>query len=263
MPKPRRRKRKQRVVIRARRREKMVAQTRGLFVKTTIFAVAGGVAFLLVTQGDSLFGGFVQRHTPSVEMKTPQTLALSPEPPALTTRTFRLWFPWNTAPIAREMMRANSAVQEVRFDKNFLRNQIYVRVVPRTPVVQNGTQGMDVEGVLFPLLPGSWNALPRVTLNGFIPPADLGKWIAAMQKQSLWKDVVAVSDDRMGDVSIDLQTGAHILWGKPEILSVREKTTYLAQALEDAHEHLGGAAQADLRFFDEGRIIVRPKGTKR
>jgi hypothetical protein len=159
-------------------------------------------------------------------------------------------------------MRANPAIKEVRFEKDFLRNQIRMRLVPRTPVLQTANQGMDTEGVLFPLPPGSWNALPRATLNGFIHAHDLGRWIAEMEKQSIWKQVAAVSDDRMGDVAIDLQTGAHVFWGKPELFSVREKSAFLSQVLEDAHAHLGGAAQADLRFFDEGRIIVRPKGIK-
>ena len=39
-----------------------------------------------------------------------------------------------------------------------------------------------------------------------------------------------------------------------------ERSVALLRVLEDAHENLGGAALTDLRFFDEGRIIVKPKG---
>ena len=34
----------------------------------------------------------------------------------------------------------------------------------------------------------------------------------------------------------------------------------LARVLDDAHKNMSGAARADLRFFDQGRIIVLPKG---
>lgn len=260
MAKYKRRKRKQRVVIRAKRREHRAAKARGMFLKTALTAVAGGAAFLLLTQSDSLFGRFVKEHTPAIEFKAPKMLTNPALPGALPQRPFVLWFPGTGKNVRRELMEKNPGVKGVVLERHFLENRIVVRMTPRIPILQIGEQGMDADGVIFPAPPGTWSALPRATLTNVIPRPVLGRWVAqASKNRTLWDQVVAVSDDPMGDVILDLKTGARVVWGPPEPEQIRQKTDSLIKTLEDAHDHLGGAAVIDLRFFDEGRIIVKPK----
>jgi len=58
---------------------------------------------------------------------------------------------------------------------------------------------------------------------------------------------------------LDMQTGTHVAWGPADPGTAREKARCLAMVLNDAHQRLHGAATADVRFFEEGRVLVKPK----
>jgi len=61
-------------------------------------------------------------------------------------------------------------------------------------------------------------------------------------------------------MELTLKTGTVVTWGTLETESTSRKAQTLLRVLDDAHNNLGGAARADLRFFEQGRIIVLPKG---
>lgn len=110
------------------------------------------------------------------------------------------------------------------------------------------------------MAPGTWAALPKAEFTVAIQKRLIGAWLAALSHQTkFWSQVTAVSDDGHGMMRLNLQNGGTILWGFPDVLQVGLKTDWLTTVLDDAHAHLGGASSADLRFFDDARIIVRPK----
>jgi hypothetical protein len=111
------------------------------------------------------------------------------------------------------------------------------------------------------MTPGTWKALPQ---GNFLPAADklsLSRWLATLALEpELWSQVGAIRQIPSGEMELTLKTGAQVIWGPLDNGTVQHKAQTLTRILDDAHHHLGGAAFADLRFFDQGRIIVRPKG---
>jgi hypothetical protein len=256
-------KRKQRVVLRTRRREKFKQHASVWLMRGGVAVLAAGVALGIIVQSDSLFSGFLRRHTPLVEIRAPQTLAGQPVALEWPARRYWLWVPGVALGAEHRLQKKNPAIRAVYFEKNLSTNRIIARIEPRVPLVRMESMGMDQEGVVFPILPGSWSQLPSAKFTPAPSRQALSRWIASFAKQkSFWSQVVAVSDDRLGNMAFDLRTGAHITWGPLDSKGITEKMTALSSVLEDAHQHLGGAALADLRFFEQGRIIVRPKSIK-
>src|SRR5207302_614257 len=121
--------------------------------------------------------------------------------------------------------------------------------------------GFDRDGVLFAITPGAWKVLPQASFASGASKPELGRWLARLAAMtSLWSQVASLKQDAYGTLELTLKTGAVVVWGLPETGTLARKAQILARVLDDTHHHLGGTARADLRFFDQGRIIVRPKG---
>jgi hypothetical protein len=251
--------RRQRVIVRSKRRSQLLAQLKGISAKLLVIALVGGVLTLLALRGDSFLGGFERTHTPRIDLKMPPALAGVPVLNELPRRLIWLWIPGSEDEVRHRVVSKFPAVKDVRFQRSFGMNRIAILVEPRKPLVVWGEKGLDAQGVLFPA-PRDGPAIPKAVFLS-TPATALSQWIAQVaRKPELWSQVAGLTEDRMGNISLDLTSGTRVIWGKPEPKMLTEKTASLLSVLQDAHQHLGGSALADLRFFDEGRIIVRPKG---
>jgi Cell division protein FtsQ len=256
--------RKQRVALRRRRREVLKNNVKTMLVRGAVLALAAGFVLGMVTQGDSFFAHFVRVHTPEIEVQLPNTLVGLPVTEEFAAHRFWFWFPGIGVRAESRLRHQFPAVRGVHFDRDFQTNRIIARVEPRTPFVRWRDEGMDKEGVVFPLGPGAWAQLPLVTIQTSIPTAAVSRFLNQVSRvPEFWSQVAAVHDDPRGNFLFDLRTGTQVVWGLPENESASAKAGNLCRVLLDAHGHLGGAAVADLRFFDEGRIIVRPKTSVR
>lgn len=260
----RRKIRKQRVILRRKRREELKHHIRLLFIRTAALALAAGFVLGMVTEGDPMVARFLRAHIPEVQVKAPQALSALPFAESWPGHRYMLWIPGIGARVESRLKANFPAIKSVGFQRYFRTNKIIVIVEPRTPIVRWNDSGMDNEGMVFPIVPGSWNQLPRAVISAAVPKPLLGRWFAELiQVPDFWNQVVGIHDDARGNIIFDLKTGAHVTWGLPDRNNAKLKALNLCSVLQDAHEHLGGAAAADLRFFDEGRIIVRPKTANR
>jgi hypothetical protein len=178
----------------------------------------------------------------------------------LPSRSYYLWMPGVERGVRKRIVRKFPEIRAVHIEKYFLDNRVVLRVEPRVPLVRWEDCGMDREGVVFSVDPARWAPLPTAAF----PPSEastvLGHWTAELaQVSELWSRVVRVGKDLRGDMSLDLRTGAHVVWGPPDTSTAQRKARSLCWVLDDAHQRLGGAAVADLRFFDDGRVVVKPK----
>ncbi len=256
-----RRPRKQRVVLRSRRRVAIHSTARKVMLRGLAGALAVGFALGLVTKSDSLFSRFFDRHTPQVNVSAPALLQGLTIDSTLPLHRFWLWFPGSAARVERRVLRQNPGVGAIHVRRDFRANIVNIQLVPRMPLVRLAGHGIDAEGMIFPIADDAWPQLPKVILASRIPSAILGHWLLQMSKQSeLWGQVALLSTDAQGSMLLQLRNGMSVLWGTPESRSVGPKAASLSRVTEDAHEHLGGASTVDLRFFEDGRIIVRPKG---
>ena len=210
---------------------------------------------------DSGWGSqFLRHHTPLLEMKAPDTLAELPLLREPRPSGFSLWFPAADRRLRRRWLQAYPAVSRVRFEKRFFENRVIAHLEPRTPLVRWEGRGVDKEGTVFELASHRWLPLPKATVSSAGALPALGRWMAEVSRDTdLWSRVVAVSQDMRGEMWLAMDPGTHVAWGTPEVAAARAKARCLARVLDDAHHRLSGAAKADLRFFDEGRVIVRPK----
>ena len=252
------RSRKQRVVLRAKHRDERHRQITSSLIALAVISVivVGGRAMAV----NAWAPGFIQRHTPVIELKAPETLADLPLLKQTPSGHFWFWFPGADWPLKRQWMRDYPALSGVEFEKHFMDNRIVARLEPRVPLVRFDDRGLDKEGRVFTLASQSWSALPKA----FVPAPKslpiLGHWLAELSRSTdFWSQVVAVSQDPRGEMWLDLRTGTRVAWGPPEVKTAHEKVRCLAMVLDDAHKRLSGAASADVRFFEEGRVIVRPK----
>ena len=215
----------------------------------------------LVTGHDSFLSRFMRRHTPLVVVSSPQALAGLPVLSELPKNSFWFWFPGSGLWLEKRLCRKYTAVRAVRLERGFESNRIAVHLEPRVPLVTWNGSGFDRDGVLFAITPGTWNVLPQVS---FLPGArkvDLGRWLGRLSAiPEVWSQVSSIKQDPYQTVELTLKTGAVVIWGTLESEPFTRKAQTLARVLDDAHKNMGGAARADLRFFDQGRIIVRAKG---
>jgi hypothetical protein len=256
----RRRPRKQKVVLRPRRREQLKHFLERLTLRAGLGALVVVVGIGLFSGEDSAINRFIHRHTPVVEIKTPSALAGLPILAELPAQKFWLWSPGSAWYVQRRILARFPVVKAVRWYKDFQDNRVVVRLEPRIPLVVWRGFGIDAEGRVFPITPGVWSDLPQADFSTVHSPPKLGRWLAQVSSVApLWKQVTRLHQDHRGQLQLQMKTGAQVLWGEMEPETATERARTLARVLEDAHQHLGGAALADLRFFDEERIIVMPK----
>lgn len=104
-------------------------------------------------------------------------------------------------------------------------------------------------------------ALPRVDLNGWPDGSDLseaaGLVRAVAARGGFPSEPTAYSyDARERGWRLELADGTRILWGGTDWTA--EKLARLGEVFADALPRLGPGFTADLRYFEDGRILVRP-----
>lgn len=255
-----RRTRRQKVVLRQKHREELKRLVRRTVTRTAIVMLAIGFGLGLITHGDVWVVPFVARHTPDIHVQAPGALAGLPVEEALPSRRIWLWLPGSEASFRRKLMQRYPEIHTARLEKHFLNNRIVVHMEPRVPLVAWANRGMDNEGALFPLTQASAAALPKAVLPETKERRSLGQWLAVLAlKPELWNNIQQISQNVQGDFCFDMKTGTRVEWGSPDVTLAAQKARYLSWVLQDAHERLGGAATADIRFFEDGRVVIRPK----
>ena len=161
--------------------------------------------------------GFIQRHTPVIDVQAPETLAEVPllkQPPA---GNFFLWIPGAEWRLKKQWMQQYPAVGDVQFEKHYLNNRITARLEPRIPLVRLEDRGLDKDGTLFTLASQSWTPVPKATLPATRSLPALGHWLSELSHNTaFWSQVVAVSQDLRGEMWLEMQTGTRVAWGPPE-----------------------------------------------
>src|SRR4051794_25712667 len=96
----------------------------------------GAVIFVTeaLTRDSALAPRFVKRHTPTLEIRAPETLAGLPLLKETPSTSFAMWFPGAEWRLRRRWLDAYPAVRTISFEKQFGANRIIARVEPRIPL---------------------------------------------------------------------------------------------------------------------------------
>lgn len=175
----------------------------------------------------------------------------------------------------REPARASARLSEsfpcllsVDWHRSYLSRSVRFETRLRAPlavvVSESGPSGfLDETGRVFAAPEGVYDpaGLPRVELAAAPPGgfADLGKFLLAAGAPGALPAKLArlrYSSEDGGWVAA-LEDGMELVWGKLEW--TRLKLDRLSEVLADAGPRFGAALTADLRYFEDGKILVRPR----
>lgn len=258
-----RRLRKQKVALRFRRREQIKTVAQVAAKRSVIAALIVGIGMGVAMGRNSLLSQFMRTHTPAVRMNQPQALVGIPALQEVPANTLWLWVPGVGTWMEKQICRKYPAVKKVRVSRSWTSNTIQLYLEPRVPLVMWNGQGFDREGVIFQTLAAAWKALPQASFNPNASRIDLGAWLYRMSAYyPMWSQIAAIKQDAYGTIEVILKSGIVIVWGSAEKEPSASKAQAMLRVIDDMHTHSGGTARADLRFFDQGRIIVVPKSAR-
>jgi cell division septal protein FtsQ len=257
------RRRRQRVTLRFRRRLDLKKRLRTGFVRSLTLAAIVGAGAVLMAGGDPILARFLRQHTPQIAVNSPQTLAGLPVLSELPKNRILLWLPGSGFWLQHRICRQFASIRRVWLERQLESTKIVVHLEPRVPLVTWYGAGFDRDGMLFAITPGTWKALPQATFLRTASKPELGRWLARLSAMpEIWSQVTLIQQDASEALALTFKSGSVVIWGPPEPDPITRKAQTLQRVLDDAHKNMGGVARADLRFFDQGRIIVRPKGIR-
>lgn len=179
------------------------------------------------------------------------------------------WGLWKAAAVQAELLERFPCLQEVRRARSWLDRSVRFEAVMRRPVAAVALDGkpagyLDSAGVWFTAPKGLIRpeGLPLVELNRLPDEKDLGPLsrllAAARRPGAMPQDFRRVSyDPDLGGWIASLEDGTRLLWGR--LKWTDQKILRLREVLADARGRFAAAPTADLRYFEDGKILVRPR----
>ncbi|PIP84278.1 MAG: hypothetical protein COR54_04830 [Elusimicrobia bacterium CG22_combo_CG10-13_8_21_14_all_63_91] len=255
-----------------------VRSRRRSFVRTaltaSLFAVA--VTALVWTRPWRAWDGFGLEGVPGADLARVRSLRIVGVPDALAVRMLDriewrpgdFWGPRRPAVQARGLMRMFSCLKTVRARRSWTRRAVVFEAKVREPVatVAGKTDGrfLDAAGKVFedPVQIVSRDGLPEVELEGIPESFDLGPVAGLIRAGNApgalpapWVGFRFVSE-KAGWEGF-LADGTFLEWGPVEWTGL--KLRRLRQVLDDAGPRLEGTLTADLKHFEDGKILIRPR----
>lgn len=126
--------------------------------------------------------------------------------------------------------------------------------------------GLDAENKVFPLR-GKLvrEALPEVTCRNETDRKEILEFVRlfAPAAKELYPNVVRFGLESLNDIVFDFKGGPRVFWGPLEKDQLESKLKRLAQVMDDAKARFSGMEYINLCYFDNGRILVKPKENQR
>jgi cell division protein FtsQ len=145
--------------------------------------------------------------------------------------------------------------------------KIVVELQERDPIacmqVAGQRLGLDDDNMPFPLRGHLVKKpLPQVDAANVQDRRELLKFIRlfAPESKEIYPRLARLSLEPMNDVIFDLTDGPRVFWGAADRDMMRQKLKRLRQVLEDAQVRFTRIEYVNLRYFPDGRIIVKPYG---
>jgi hypothetical protein len=179
------------------------------------------------------------------------------------------WGPLAPYWAARRLRRGFSCVRSVRTSRSWFGRRVRFEVELERPVAVATRSGkpagfLGLEGRLFQAPEGAYgdSSLPEADLTGVASGADLeplGRMVAAAAVPgALPFRLLRVRPDAEGDGWTAMAAGGLTLaWGSLDW--TEEKLRRLREVLADAAPRFGAVVSADLRHFEDGKILVTPR----
>jgi hypothetical protein len=245
------------VALRGRRREALSRNTARIAFRGAIVTLLACGLFQVFMAQNCWWKRFTSRHTPNVEITVSPALSALPLAAEIPASRYLLWVPGVTTHIERRLKKKFPEVGDITFQKEYAANRIVVHAMERHPLVLWNHMGIDAAGVPFSMPPDDH---VYAELETPLQPwgRDLGQWLHNLaQHPWLWHRIVRLSQNAQGQWLLTLSDGGIIQWGDVEPNTMAAKCDRLSRLYQNSTRSNTKSLSADLRFFAEGRIIVR------
>lgn len=258
------RRRGQKVILRSKFRFERKKKAR----QFGFYLLAAAVAGLLLWRGAAVVNEFVYGpehfRIRSVEISPLKNITQSEIMAMLPFRPGDNIFRVNLSEAAKTLRRYKPELKRITMHRGW--KKIVVKAQEREPVAcvnaAGERLGIDADNLPFPLR-GSWreknlpelvNGRPdeRERLLGFINTF-------APNSKELFGKVAGLYVEPVNRVVIELKDGTRIFWGAYEKSELRDKLAKLTQVMDENGSRFGSVDYINLCFFDQGRVIVKPK----
>ncbi|HAH06590.1 MAG TPA: hypothetical protein DCM05_08705 [Elusimicrobia bacterium] len=177
------------------------------------------------------------------------------------------WAPFKDVLVARRLRAAFPCLSRASAHRSWLGRSVRFEVAVREPAAAVHKDGKPAgwlgrDGTLF--------SAPTGTYSEPVPAADLARWpggdlfelarliVASAQPGALPSKLASLRFDPAEDGWVAFtEDGTALKWGALEWTD--EKLERLREVFSDALPRFGGLLSADLRDFEKGRILVRPR----
>ena len=182
---------------------------------------------------------------------------------ALAPRAGRIWLPGAATWTERELLERFPFLEAASSTRDWRGRSVTFYAILQTPVARVTRGGLPSawlgeSGAVFEAPEGTYPpmALPEVDLgeSGDTRLPALPDFLAAASRGLPAKPTRVVRVE--GGWSIETADGTKLEWGTLDW--TQEKLTRLSQVLGDAGRRFGSGLTADLRYFEDGKILVRP-----
>ena len=182
---------------------------------------------------------------------------------ALAPRAGRTWLPGAPTWTERELLERFPFLEAANPSRDWRGRSVTFYAILQMPVARVARRGkspawLGESGAVFEAPEGTYPpmALPEVDLgeSGDARLPALPDFLAAASRGLPAKPTRVVRVE--GGWSIETADGTKLEWGTLDW--TQEKLTRLSQVLGDAGRRFGSGLTADLRYFEDGKILVRP-----
>ncbi|MBI4347031.1 MAG: hypothetical protein HY553_09265 [Elusimicrobia bacterium] len=184
---------------------------------------------------------------------------------ALAERAGRPWSPLEGAAVEEALLARFPFLEAASADRDWSARAVTVTVLLRTPIARARRNGRDAgwlaeDGLVFEAPAGAYPPLdvPEADLGTLTDPrlpalAELVRRAATELPSKTSRFAYRSAEDGWLVAAAD---GTTLAWGGLDWTA--EKLSRLQQVLGDAAPRFGGGLTADLRYFEDGKILVRP-----
>lgn len=253
----------------ARRRYRVVTRSR------TRARRARAAVVLLALGALALVAVAVVRHLAVSLPRTGLALALTrpgdafveaPEPLRLLAQALADKTGGSAAQRAAAVRAAFPCVAQARIRRSWTEKRAVIALTLRAPVAAAVRRGkpagfLGEDGAVFPAPEGLYGLTGPVVEVADAPPAELAAvardWARLAAPQALPAPLTRLAWRSQEDGwSLQLEDGTDVQWGR--LAYTDEKLARLSEALADARRREDGPYNADLRWFEDGKVLLRP-----
>ena len=211
--------------------------------------------YFFVRFNETQVAGMLAGLAPKLELSVPAELQGLPWIDQMPRAPLSWWIPGVESHFERLLCRRFPMVGGIFWRNHFSSRLIRIELQAREPLVRWQGSGLDAGGVLFPLTAPLKEKGPVLECApGDHPNPALMLWLNTLHQQTwLWPQIAAFHEDGRGHWYLELHSGILVAWGPPTVKAVAVKSAALSQLMES--QRMSGPVTADLRFFEDGRII--------